>query len=423
MSADNKNCHMTREDRIIIETGITNGSSKVAIASTIGKDNSTVGKEIKLHRFISYRSRYTSDCANYAKCKLGRSCDGCDSYEKFKCNRRDRSPGACNGCSKMQSCRYDKYKYSADIAQKDYESTLSEAREGINMTEEEFKDLADKVVPLIKQGQSPYVILTSNPDITLSEKSLYNYIEDGLFREFGVADIDLRVKVKRKMSKKDASKYKKRQDRKFLIGRTYDDYKAYVQDNPDLSVVEMDTVYNHVEGPFMQTFKFMTYSFMLIIYHEDKTAAEMVSGVDLLETILGKELFAKEVAVILTDRGAEFSDAEGIEKEEDGSRRTRVFYCDPMASGEKGSLENKHKEIRYICPKENDLKALGLTDQDKANLMTSHINSMPTEFLKGKTPIEMMKFLCPELFEKLNKFGIEEIDKDKVILKPYLIKD
>ena len=28
MSADNKNCHMTREDRIIIETGITNGSSK-----------------------------------------------------------------------------------------------------------------------------------------------------------------------------------------------------------------------------------------------------------------------------------------------------------------------------------------------------------------------------------------------------------
>ncbi len=202
MSLDNKNSHLTRDERVIIETGISNGSSKKSIASTIGKDNSTVGKEIKLHRFVSYRSRYPIDCVNYAKCKLGRNCNGCDSYEKFKCNRRDRSPGACNGCSKMQSCRYDKYKYSADLAQKDYESTLSATREGINMTEEEFKELADIVVPLIKQGQSPYVILTNHPEITISEKSLYNYIEAGLFREFGVADIDLRVKVKRKMKKR-----------------------------------------------------------------------------------------------------------------------------------------------------------------------------------------------------------------------------
>ncbi len=185
----------------------------------------------------------------------------------------------------------------------------------------------------------------------------------------------------------------------------------------------MDTVYNDYEGPFMQTFKFLDYSFIFIIYHEHKTAESMVKGMDLLESILGKELFAKEVAVILTDRGSEFSDADGIEKEENGSRRTRVFYCDAMASNEKGSLENKHKEIRYICPKETDLKALGFTNQSKANLMTSHINSMPTEFLKGKTPIEMMKFLCPELFEKFKEYGIEEIDKDKVVLKPYLIKD
>ena len=52
----------------------------------------------------------------------------------------------------------------------------------------------------------------------------------------------------------------------------------------------------------------------------------MVEGVDLLESILGKELFLKEVEVIKTDRGSEFSDAEGLEKDNDGSMRTHVFY-------------------------------------------------------------------------------------------------
>ena len=69
----------------------------------------------------------------------------------------------------------------------------------------------------------------------------------------------------------------------------------------------MDTVYNNSStGPFMQTFKFLSYSFMFIIYQEVKSSSAMVEGLDLLETILGKELFSKEVEVLKTDRGSEF---------------------------------------------------------------------------------------------------------------------
>ncbi|MGN8658815.1 hypothetical protein [Catenibacterium mitsuokai] len=107
----------------------------------------------------------------------------------------------------------------------------------------------------------------------------------------------------------------------------------------------MDTVYNGQSGPFMQTFKFLSYSFIFIIYHEEKSAKAMVESVDPLESILGKDLFLKEVKVIKTDRGSEFSDAEGLEKDNDGSMRTYVFYCDSMASCHKGSLENNHKEV------------------------------------------------------------------------------
>ena len=111
-----------------------------------------------------------------------------------------------------------------------------------------------------------------------------------------------------------------------------------------------------------------------------------------------------------------------METASDGSRRTRVFYCDPMQSGQKGSLENKHVELRYILPKGTDLRALGLAGQDDLNLALSHVNSAPVEKLGGKSPLELAAFLYHDLYEKLHSFGIRQVDRDRVILKPYLLK-
>lgn len=93
-----------------------------------------------------------------------------------------------------------------------------------------------------------------------------------------------------------------------------------------------------------------------------------------------------------------------------------------MASGQKGSLENNHKEIRYICPKGTDLRELGLNDQTKANLIILHINSQSKEILKGKSPLEMMEFMNMELYQRFIDYGIEKIAKDKIVLKLYLLK-
>ena len=115
MSSNNKNLHLTVQERIIIEKGIENGSTKTAIALTIGKDKSTVGKEIKKHRELVHKSSYKINCANMKNCSHNHVCDNCADFKPFTCNRRDRSPGACNGCSKYTHCRYDKYRYKADF--------------------------------------------------------------------------------------------------------------------------------------------------------------------------------------------------------------------------------------------------------------------------------------------------------------------
>jgi len=420
------NAHMSYSDRQIIEKGIFNESSKKAIADNIGKDASTVAKEIRLHRHKTYSCALALECNSYKKCKHNRNCSSkCLDYVPFKCKRRDCSPGACNGCEDFHSCRFTKYKYDAAIAQNEYEKSLVESRQGFNITKEEIKRIGDIIKPLLTKGQSLYEILNNHSEINISEKTLYTYIESGLFKSVNIdiGPLDLRRQVNRKITKEKANLYKPRHDLSYLKGRKYEDYLTYVKTNPNAAVVQSDTVYNDISnGPFVQTFKFLKYGFQFYIYHSKKTAEEMNKGVLLLETILGEELFNEEVRVLLVDRGSEFYGMPSIENRDDGTIRCRLYYCDPMMSCQKGSCENMHTELRYILTKETDLYVLGLNNQDDMNLVTSHINSAPKEKLNGKSPLELMEFLNPRLFKKFSDFGIAKIDKDEVILKPYLLK-
>ena len=144
----------------------------------------------------------------------------------------------------------------------------------------------------------------------------------------------------------------------------------------------------------------------------------MNSGILILEDILN-DLIHDEIDVLLTDRGSEFYGLYELEKK-DGVNMFNVFYCDPMRSNQKGSLENKHEELRYILPKECDLYELGLISQEALNEVLSHINSSPRKKLGGKSPIELIKFLNPELWKRLESLVIKEIPKDEIILKPWL---
>jgi len=137
----------------------------------------------------------------------------------------------------------------------------------------------------------------------------------------------------------------------------------------------------------------------------------MKKGIDLLESILSMEVFRKYVHVLLTDRRAEFTAADAMETSPDGTRRTCVFYCDSMQSGQKGSLENNHIELRYVLPKGTDLRALGLTDQDALNLVISHVDSASVEKLGGKSLLNLTEFMYHDLFERLEAYGTHKIEK------------
>ena len=65
----------------------------------------------------------------------------------------------------------------------DYRTVLIDSRQGVNLTVSEARAIADIVGPLLKNGQSPYQIIVDHPEIGITEKTLYNYIEGDIFHE------------------------------------------------------------------------------------------------------------------------------------------------------------------------------------------------------------------------------------------------
>ena len=408
------NSHLTLENRKVIQCGIENSSTKADIARTIGKDPTTVAKEIRLHRTLKPRNTYNRPvlCANLKVCPTKPCVKKCQYFKEPVCSRRDKSPGACNKCEKIGKCNMDKYFYDAGRADAVYSKILVQSREGINISPEERKRVGETLSPLLNKGQSIHQVLASHPEIKLSERTLYYYIESGVFKEFGIDNFSLKEQVNRRQYN---GKYKLRKEPRNFFGHTYTDFLRFCEEHPDTPITEMDTVYNNPSGPYLQTFIFEKTCFMIGFIHLHRNNESMSKSVDVLQERLGAELFSRLMPLILTDRGSEFEKSEMFEFSV-GIRRLNIFYCDPMQSAQKPHVENNHNYVRDIIPNNYPLDDLKQKDID---LMFSHINSAPRRSLSDKSPYELFNFFYGN--DAAERIGIKYIFPDNVILKPSLI--
>ena len=411
------NKKLSLSQRIQIEQLINQRQSKSQIASLIDKSLSTVSREIHKHRIFKQHYVYSKEnffnCKFFVNCKL---CTGkCKMYMPIPCKDRDRSIGACNNCSKLKTCKLDKYFYFAQKAHERYLYTLRDSRQGVNLNSSELFHLAHIICPLIKQGQSIYTILHNHPEINLCEKTIYNYIDMGLFNDWGVNNLTLKRKVKRRVSKKYS--LKKRKEPAIYEQRTYSDYLSFKASHTDIPTTEMDTIFNSQSGPFIQTFIFENIPFMIGILHKNKTADSMSKTLNDFQDILTDKEFKNLFSLILTDRGTEFAKPIQFEvNTKTGESRCKIFYCDPQQSSQKPHVENNHNFIREILPNGQDWSNL---TQEKVNLMFSHINSVPRESLGGKTPYELFTYIYgTKIADKLN---IQKIKEDEVTITPRLL--
>ena len=157
---------------------------------------------------------------------------------------------------------------------------------------------------------------------------------------------------------------------------------------------------------------------MLIFIMERKTMEEVEKVFINIRKTIGNELFKKLFEVILTDNGSEFFNPISIEVDyTTGEILSRVFYCDPSASYQKGSIERNHEYIRYVLPKKSSFNNL---TQEDCNLLASHINSTSRVILNNKTPYEVIQSLIS--IDIIDKFNISYIKPDDVNLSPKLLR-
>lgn len=427
-----KNKHITDLDRLEIEHALKRGSSFKKIAAETGKHHSSVAREVLARRTPSNKGafgRVTNRCVSrrscdrrqlcidqpdcLRRCSACRKCNSiCQDFVEETCPRLEAAPYVCNGCKDEFRCTLRKQYYLHNLAQQHYRERLVESRKGANITEGELLALDTLVTPLVRHGQSIHHIMSNNPDsFTVHEKTLYRYIAGGLLRAKN-GDMPRICSLKPRARKPVEHKV----DTKCRLGRKYEDFLAFIAESPERRVVEMDSVIGHIGGKVLLTLMFKNCSLMLAFLRENNNAQSVIDIFAQLWELAGAELFSRLFPVVLTDNGSEFSNPMALEKAPDGSARTRLFYCDPCASWQKGCVERNHEFLRMILPKGTSFDAL---TQAHINTILSHVNSYSRPALNDKTPFDLFSFTYgANILEKLD---IRRIQANKIVLKPSLL--
>lgn len=396
-------CHLSYEDRKNIEDGLNENKSINQISKEINRSHSSILREIDRNKKYSKPSAWNNYKINHPDLVLS-------------CERLKHSPYVCNGCKSRSGCRKVRWTYYAREADNSYKEVKSEARKGINLTPEEVYKINSILTPLIKKGQTINHLYINHPDILdFSKPSFYNYVNNGVF-EFSPLDFPRIVKYKKRKNSKNR---RTRKEREILINRKYDDFQKFISNHPDFNIVEMDTV----EGLKEETDCFLTLlwrksKFMLIFKLESQTSEEVTRIFNILQTLIPYDDYKRLFEVILTDNGHEFFDVLNIEcMHSTGEQVTKLFFCDPHMSCQKGMIEKNHEFIRYILPKGSSFKNI---TQEDCDLFMNNINSLCRDSLNGKSPYEAMLFLCDEyVLKSLNCYYIKP---DEVILNDSLLK-
>ena len=383
-----KHKHLTLSDRNDIQLGLERGETFKAIGQSILKDPTTVSKEVKRNRQVR-----ESTCDN------------------LPCPLLDKAPFVCNGCPKRrQNCGYKKIFYLAKQAQKQYEQTLVESREGTPLNSKTFWDMDKVISDGVKKGQHIYHILKTH-NLDVSSSTVYRHIRKGYL---SIAPIDLARAVKFKERRKSKLPSIPKEAKK---GRSYEDFQNYLALKQLDSWLEMDTVLGRMGGKVLLTFNLSFCNFIFARLLDNKTALEVTKHLyDIKNTLhqADKDFF-QLFPVILTDNGGEFARVDDIEMDVRGE--SKLFFCDPNRSDQKGRIEKNHTLIRDILPKGTSFDNL---TQEDINLVCSHVNSVKRAALNGKSAYELFAFTYGEEIPKL--LGISKIPAEDVCQSSKLLQ-
>lgn len=334
--------HLTRADRIKMETMMNSGHKVPEIAEYLQCHRSTIYREIKRGEYTHRNSDYTEET-----------------------------------------------RYSSDLGQKNHDWAAQGKGRDIKLGHDiELAEFIEKKI--VEEKYSPEAALAAAAEsgiefkTTISVRTLYRYIDSGIFLK--LTNKNLPVKGKRKKKNKKVQVQKRA-----AAGTSIEKRPEEVKDREIFGHWEMDTVKGK-RGETKSCLLVLTERKTrdeIITKLKDQTAASVVEALDRLERKWG-EMFTKIFRSITVDNGTEFSDFEGLERSalHEGELRTHVFYCHPYSSWERGSNENQNRLIRRHIPKGEDFDEK--QDRD-IEYIEAWINNYPRGIFDFRTSAQLFE--------------------------------
>ena len=335
--------HLSFNDRLKVERGLNTGKSVRKIADMLRVHTTTIYRERKRGTYTKLNSDYTTS-----------------------------------------------EKYSPDIAETRYRENLAAKGRQIKLGHDhELAQFIEKKIA--DEGFSPEAVVAyiKNNGLVFNTKicakTIYNYIDKGIFLRLTNKDLPRHGNVKRK------------------YGRVKKTARAAAGDSIELRPPEvllrerfgdweMDTVVGCAGCKSVLLVLSERKTRMELAFKmPDKTAASTVQVMNSLEKHFGN-MFRLTFRTNTVDNGPEFSDRDGLEKSIfQGEPRTHMYYCHPYSAFERGTNENINGMIRRFFPKGTNFDRV---TQDEINRAISWINNYPRKILNWRTA---MSFFMEEL--------------------------
>lgn len=296
-------------DRLRIESMLRNGYSKKKIADVMRVNLSTIYRELKRGSYEAMKPnlekvmRYSPDIAE----------------EKYQTNLRAKGPELKIGKD---------HKLAAHIENKIQNEHYS----------------PDAVLGEIRAKELKF-------STSICKVTLYSYISKGVFLHLTNEKLPERGKRK--------NKYRVVRARRAPRGESIELRPKEVETREEFGHWEMDSVIGSKKTNSKNCLVVLTERKTrneLIFKVQDHSASEVVRCLDALQSKWG-DLFSKIFKTITVDNGTEFADAAGMERcqTDPEQKRTKMYYCHPYSSYERGSNEVANRLIRRFVPKGTSL--------------------------------------------------------------------
>lgn len=385
---------LTRHERNEIQRALERGRGCREIAREIGRSPSTVAAEVASHRFVtSPRSR------------RGERVDASNDLSAA-CPRLAAWPRCCNGCGRYRATgckRRPHVFYDARAAQLCADSVLASSRRGIDEDEASTAAKLDAIRSCMRRGVSPEQMSSRNGGpVELSPSTIYRWIAAGYD---GMTSMELRRKVGYRPRAHAEPRTSTRHSRR----RSHAGFLAL--GDACAAAWEMDTVEgSRADAACLLTLLHRPSRLQLALPLPAKTSACVAAALRSLRAVLGEEGARRVFGLVLTDNGAEFADEAAIAAALcERAGETRLFYCDPRRSDQKGACERNHVEIRKMLPKGRGLRFDLIAPADCA-LVMSHVNSEPRGALGFSTPARAFRaMLGGDACALLDALGVEDV--------------